>query len=138
MNRRNGSLLLLTLAAAFLWAANAYAYMKTTHRAINIRVIRNGAGGFNLDEYLRNRLLFDSGVDEVLATNKILDTIRNGGAWEDVPDRGVCIPEIGRAINHYHNPLTDNGYSLGGILLGDSIIKWAQKPRGQQQTGVLA
>ncbi len=117
-------MLCLALAAMLMWVKNAHALKEPTHKEINDSVIANKAAGFNLDEYLKSRLLFPRGIEEVVANGKTLDIIKMGGGWEDSPDGGVCIPEVGRAFNHYHNPLTDNGYSgvIPGILSGESIV----------------
>ncbi len=60
--------------------------------------------------------------------------------YEDLPWNPPfdLTPPYLRSINHYHNPITDKGFSgfaFGVFLSGESSVKWAQKPLNTQILG---
>ncbi len=127
------SLMLLLIISAI--AVNSYALEVETHRAINEHIVKNALNGFSLGTYLKNQLGFQNSTDEKFNSLKVWEWLRDGGFYEDKPV--WTIPYL-RSVNHFHNPITDKGFTglfRGLILSGDSSIAWAQKPVGTQSPG---
>lgn len=117
----------------------SYALEVTTHEAINSRVADLSGlsnGDLNLNDYLKDNLGLPNGLQELVKDNKTVQQwLELGGRYEDKPP--WTLPYL-RSVNHFHNPITDSGYSgiFGGLLLsGESSIQWAQKPKGTQSPG---
>jgi hypothetical protein len=113
-----------------------YALNPSTHKTINERIAQGTFDGFSLDSYLKTTLGISQGIDETVAENtKIIDWLKLGGEYEDWPS--FTIP-FRRSVNHFHNPLTDLGYSWiwgTGVLDGVSSIRWALSPLYMQNPG---
>ena len=91
--------------------------------------------GFSLDEYLKGNLDIPGGIGESYNGRRIEVWLELGGEYEDIPY--LYMPYL-RSVNHYHNPLTDEGFSgiFGGVFLsGMSAIDWATRPMGTQTPG---
>ncbi len=123
----------------------SFALSPETHEEINEFVAKNTLDGFSLDSYLKNQLGFENGVEEevkgtwfwfVTTTKPVSRWIEIGGKYEDKPP--LTVP-YRRSVNHFHNPLTDQGFSgiWGGTewLSGVSSIQWSQEPIGTQIPG---
>ncbi|HDL14685.1 MAG TPA: hypothetical protein ENH28_00775 [Euryarchaeota archaeon] len=137
--------ILLLFAFSLPFFSLAFALETDTHEEINEFVAKNTLDVFLLDTYLQNQLGFDNGVYEeikgnwfwfITATKPVWSWIKIGGRYEDKPP--WVIP-YRRSVNHFHNPLTDQGFSgiWGGTewLSGESSIQWAQEPAGTQNPG---
>jgi hypothetical protein len=107
----------------------------TTHELLNERISVSTFKDFSLDVYLKKYLGFSMGVYERVNKQPVFQWIKDGGRYEDKPESSI---PYRRSVNHYHNPLTDKGYSgiFGGLFLsGESLIDWAQKPLNTQSPG---
>ncbi len=112
-----------------------------THRTINEKVGNvQTPSGFSLNQYLIDNLKLSNGINEEISdsTGKkqyIYFWLRDGGEYEDVP--AWYLPYL-RSVNHFHNPITKQGFSGiwgTGFLSGESSLLWAQKPMGTQSPG---
>ena len=131
-------IIFLLFAFCLLNFSFLFALETDTHENINEFIVRNTLNGFSLDDYLRDQLGFSEGYDEkfkLKKTMKVLDWIKIGGKLEDIPYWYMLYL---RSVNHFHNPLTDQGFSGiwgTGFLSGDSSIQWSQKSLGTQSPG---
>ncbi len=110
----------------------SFALNTDTHEDINEYIARNTLNGFSLENYLKDKLGFEKGITTKFDSLEIWQRLREGGKKEDKPP---WYPPYLRSVNHFHNPLTEQGYSgyfYGLLLSGDSSIVWAQKPIGSQ------
>jgi len=119
------------------------AFETDTHKLINRRVAKLDFNGFSFDNYLRDELGLVLGTDEYvqlnLRTNRtIVSLLEDGGEYEDNPPSfsiGICP----RSANHFHNPITDSGFSgiwdIGWLCGGESSISWSQKSSATQIPG---
>lgn len=106
-----------------------------THELINERIALGNFNWFSLSTYLTEQLRFNGGINELFDKKTVYRWISNGGRYEDEPP--WTIP-YHRSVNHYHNPLTEKGFSgyiFGQFLSGNSLVEWAQKPLGKQSPG---
>lgn len=110
--------------------AHSYALNPHTHEDLNRYIANNTIDGFSLDSYLKDQLGFPNGKDESFNSKRIWAWLRDGGKYEDKPPG--TIPYL-RSFNHYHNPLTDQGYS--GFPGTESSIQWSQRSSGTQNPG---
>ena len=137
--------ILLFFAFSLPFFSLAFALETDTHEEINEFITTNTLDGFSLDTYLQNQLGFENGIDKefegnwfwfITATKPVWRWIEIGGKYEDKPP--LTLPYL-RSVNHFHNPLTDQGFSgiWGGTewLSGESSIQWAQEPVGTQNPG---
>lgn len=103
----------------------------STHEAINNHISRGLFQGFSLGQYLKDELKIQGGVEELFVDSvepmRVWQWLRAGGTREDKPPGGI--PYL-RSMNHFHNPLTDQGF-----LTGESSLFWAQKGIGTQSPG---
>ena len=88
---------------------------KVTHRAINEK---NADKSSYLNQYLINNLGFKAGVEALINEKRINKYIGDGGEAEDAGFR---------SLNHFPNPITDQG-----ILGYDSALQWASLPVATQ------
>lgn len=111
----------------------------TTHELLNEYVARRDLNDFYLHSFLNDQLGLRQGIETELwgflkGKQKKQETwqwFRKGGNLEDSPLHYVNT----RSRHHYHNPLTDQGFSgIGGtgFLSGESSIHWSQRPAGTQ------
>jgi hypothetical protein len=127
-----------SLALFFLEASLLFALGVNTHETINNLVAQKSFNEFSLNSYLINNLGFTEGIEKQLRsieTMKVWEWISVGGKYEDEPP--YSFPYL-RSANHFHNPLTDDGYSGvwgTGILSGSSSVKWSQLPIATQNPG---
>jgi hypothetical protein len=129
------SIITILCIGLFLNTSLSYSLEVSTHEAINERIASGLFNGFSLDSYLKNNLGFTKGKDESVNGKKVYELIRDGGRYEDKPP--WTLP-YRRSVNHFHNPLTEQGFSgffFGLLLSGDSSLLWAQKPLGTQSPG---
>jgi hypothetical protein len=111
-----------------------------THELINEMISFNNFNNFSLNTYLIDHLGINEGVNELFNGNAVSRWIRKGGLYEDEPWNppfDFTLPYL-RSVNHFHNPLTEKGFSgflFGVSLSGDSSVKWAQKPIHTQSPG---
>lgn len=129
-------LTLLLFGLIILLINPVHALEVKTHKAINEVIAKGTFNGFSLDTYLKTNLGIQQGIDEVVAQNtKIFKWLERGGEYEDVP---VWYLPYLRSVNHFHNPITDQGYSGiwgSGFLSGVSSTQWALLPLGTQSPG---
>lgn len=124
--------IIILLIVLLLNISLAYSLEVSTHEAINKRIAEGSFNGFSLDTYLKNNLGFTEGKKESVNGQEIWMWVMDGGRYEDKPP--WVIPYL-RSVNHFHNPLTEEGFSgyfYGLLLSGDSSVVWAQKPIGTQ------
>lgn len=113
----------------------AYSLEVETHKLINEMIANGTMNNFSLDSYLRNSIGLPKGITEVFNQKQVVDWLKVGGQYEDEPP--ATIPYL-RSVNHFHNPLTKQGF--GGIwdtgfLSGVSSIQWSQAPMNTQSPG---
>ena len=128
-------LFFITILSLLSKISFSYALSVETHMAINSYITENNLNGFSLDTYLKDNLGIQAGKDEKMNSYAIWQLLRDGGKYEDKPP--LTIPYL-RSVNHFHNPLTEQGFSgfvYGYLLSGDSSVGWAQKPEGAQEPG---
>ncbi len=94
---------------------------KVTHEKINQYIAWNSVDVFSLDEYLKDYLGFQNGIEETIDSNYVWRWLGQGGKFED---------NFPRMRNHFHDPVTDEG-----LMIGDSALFWAQSPVGYQAFG---
>lgn len=129
-------ILLVTLAIVLICVSPIYALKTETHEAINEYIARNTLDGFSLDLYLKDKLGIQEGIEQTFFnSNEVWQWLREGGLKEDKPY--WYMPYL-RSANHFHNPLTDQGFSGiwgTGFISGESSIQWSQEPIGMQSPG---
>jgi hypothetical protein len=110
-----------------------------THRAINEYISSNTLNNFSLSDYLNKNLGFTKGKDEVVkgstGEQKVYKWFSDGGEYEDAPPWSLSYR---RSVNHFHNPITDVGYSGiwgTGVLSGKSSTQWMLLPQNTQSPG---
>ncbi len=126
---------LMMLSLIFAMVATTYALEVETHKAINTYITQNSLNGFSLGVYLKDQLGFENRIYEKFNSLEVWEWLRDGGEYEDKPP--WVIPYL-RSVNHFHDPLTEEGFSgyfYGLLLSGDSSVVWAQKPLGTQWPG---
>jgi hypothetical protein len=134
------SLLVIFSIVTLMTIQDVDALMPETHQVINEQVAKTPLNGFVLDSYLKNNLAIIKGIDHIYNGNTASKWISLGGSYEDIPF--PHLPEIFnyvlRSPNHFHNPLTDSGFSGvwgTGFGSGISAITWMQEPLGVQSLG---
>ncbi|MBI3585374.1 MAG: hypothetical protein HY096_15665 [Nitrospinae bacterium] len=126
---------LFVLVGLVLFPNVGYALSVETHKDINEivgKVIT--PNGFSLNQYLIENLGFGQGIDEQIINQKVAYWLRDGGEYEDIP--AWYLPYL-RSVNHFHNPITDKGYSGfwgTGIMSGMSSTQWSLMPLGTQSS----
>jgi len=111
-----------------------HAFEVETHKVINEYIAQGTINGFSLNDYLKNNLGFQKGVEETFTLGEskmVFAWLGKGGKKEDVP-------EILRNKNHFHDPLSNKGFGglMGGLIFsGESSIIWSQKPIATQSPG---
>ncbi|TFG90903.1 MAG: hypothetical protein E4H16_00880 [Candidatus Atribacteria bacterium] len=127
--------LLVAFAILFSLIPSSYALETDTHELINEYIGTHTLNGFSLDSYLKDQLNIEEGIEELLESKQVWKCLKIGGTYEDNPNWHTIWE---RSVNHFHNPLTDEGYSgIWGIswLSGVSSIQWSQKSVGMQSPG---
>jgi hypothetical protein len=112
-----------------------YALETDTHKFLNKYVATNTLDGFSLDSYLKTQLGIQKGVEAKYSSKVVWDWLCEGGLKEDVPYWYMLYL---RSVNHFHNPLTNSGFSGiwgSGFLSGESSIQWSQSPIRTQSPG---
>ncbi len=115
----------------------SYALNTETHKAINEYIANNSLNSFSLDSYLKSQLGLQSGLDEKFNSLEVWKWLRDGGEYEDIP---YWFTPYVRSVNHFHNPLNDQGYNGfwgTGIMSGMSSTQWALLPQNTQSTFCL-
>jgi hypothetical protein len=119
-----------------IFCAHSYALETESHMMINEYIARNTLNDFSLNSYLKDQLGFQEGIEETFNDNKVWKWIGKGGVWEDDPPDYL---PFRRSVNHFHNPLTKQGFSgpWGNLMFldGESALLWAQQPRYTQSPG---
>jgi hypothetical protein len=132
---RKPFILMTILLFYFNFTLISYGLEIKTHEKINLKISGLKFEGFLLNSYLKNQLGFKDGIEEIYNKLSIKELLRDGGRYEDIPAWYLIYL---RSVNHYHNPLTENGFHgwfYRGVLSGDSSKDWAQKPLGAQNPG---
>ncbi|MBI5892584.1 MAG: hypothetical protein HZB79_02850 [Deltaproteobacteria bacterium] len=128
-------LLLLASIIIFSLTSFCYALETDTHEIINENIAKNSFNGFSLDSYLKNQLGIQGGIGETVNSQYVWWWLKKGGEYEDKP---YWYMSYLRSVNHFHNPIADNGYTgLWGtsILSGKSSTKWALLSKNTQSPG---
>lgn len=121
--------------AVLLNLSFSYALETETHKTINEYIASKTFDGFSLNSYLQAQIGFQKGVEEIFQSKKVSEWLGDGGVKEDVPY--WYMPYL-RSVNHFHNPLTNQGFSGvwgTGVLSGVSSIQWSQKAIATQSPG---
>jgi hypothetical protein len=106
-----------------------------THRQLNQYVSLSMIDAFSLDSHLKMHLGIQEGVEKQvralmhgsMSSQKVFEWFGLGGVREDSPWHYTNT----RSRNHYHEPLSNQGFSgIGGtgFLSGESSITWSQRP----------
>jgi hypothetical protein len=90
---------------------------ETTPAVVNEQATRQST----LDQYLRQVLGFDEGIEEPLQARDLFEWLREGGVRED--------DEV-RFFNHFHDPLRNWG-SAGLFHTDSSSVRWMQNTSSQ-------
>ncbi len=138
MSRKHLIRLLTTQLIGFAFIVRSYALDTITHRQINEYLVTRTMDGFSLDSYLKDELGIQQGVEYQL--QGVLDgKSKFGEVWRWFGEGGPREDySWARSANHFHNPLTDQGFSGvwgTGFYSGDSSIVWSQKPLQTQTPG---
>jgi hypothetical protein len=114
----------------------SFALNVDTHTALNIKIVEKNIQEFSLNTYLVEQLGFKQGIyediKEYFTTQKVFKWLGEGGQKEDDP-LGSWFPATLlplRATNHFHDPVSDEGWGPG-----KSAINWALLGRNQQYVG---
>ncbi|MEK6777696.1 MAG: hypothetical protein AABY87_12590 [bacterium] len=124
----------IALISLFVYGTNSDALNVMTHKAINTYISQNILNGVSLDIYSKTQLGFGNGIKEEFNSLMIWEWLRDGGEYEDIP---YWYTPYFRSVNHFHNPLNDQGYSGfwgTGIMSGISSMQWALLPQNTQST----
>ena len=133
--RKTWTIVFAILAVTLFVQGTAHALAISTHKAINLHIAKTAMNGFSLDEYLKNNLDATGGIGESYNGRRVEGWLELGGEYEDIPY--LYMPYL-RSVNHYHNPLTDRGFSgiFGtGFLQGMSAVDWTLLPMRTQSPG---
>ena len=111
-----------------------------SHRLVNLKVANSKIGEFDFNDFLTKQLGMINGKGESFFGKRIETWLELGGLYEDIPWNPPFdfTPPYLRSVNHYHNPITEKGFSgflFGVFVSGDSSVKWAQKPLHTQSPG---
>ncbi len=124
----------------FLIQGTAFALDPSTHRAINLHITNSTMNGFSLEQYLKSNLDFLQGIGEKFDGLRVNVWLELGGRYEDIPPWDLPdswgLPYL-RSVNHFHNPITDQGYSGfwgTGIMSGMSSTQWMLLPQNTQSS----
>lgn len=125
----------LIFFGSLIFTAKGYTFAKETHRAINEYAAQRAIDIFSLDSYLKSKLGFLKGTDEIIEGIEVYKWLGDGGEKEDEPDSLLrTVANQGRSNNHFHNPLLPwneaglNDTVLGIRYTGQSSILWSQNP----------
>ncbi len=120
-------IILLLQFVLLFFVTSAMALESPTHKAINEHIASKllTFNGFSLHDYLQKQLGMQGGVETSLAKDnvnqQIFQWLADGGASED---------SFIRFLNHFHNPLTDEGLFWG--TSAKSASDWAMMLTGTQ------
>jgi len=103
--------LFATFAIIISFVSFSYALDPDSHKAINEHIATNTINNFSLDSYLSDRLGFQGGIEESFDNRQVWKWLRDGGRYEDLPPY-FFPPFYLRAVNHFHNPLTEQGLKI--------------------------
>jgi hypothetical protein len=135
--RMVSKIIVIFIAFYFFPFYNVIALETDTHEIINEHIFSTNLIGFSMDLYLKNRLGFENGIDEIFRSGdlrKAFEWAKLGGKYEDLPPSTL---PYRRSVNHFHDPISNEGYSGfwgTGIMSGISSVLWLQKPIGTQGT----
>ena len=129
------------LIAGCVFFPMSYALETNTHEELNEFIARNTFKEFSLDSQLKDQLGLAGGIEEIIDSRQVWRWLREGGEKEDIPHAWYSpkyFPYL-RSINHFHNPLTDQGFGgiwgIGFLASGESSIQWSQRDKGTQSPG---
>ncbi len=127
------SVLLLSLSLFLSLGDRAFALNPATHEAISGTMAQMAASpsGFSLNNYLIRQLGLPNGIKEEFAGRNVRRWLELGSRYEDVPP--WHLPYL-RSFNHFHDPLTDKGFSGLGLSWRSSI-EWGLLPPATQSPG---
>ncbi|MBM4333270.1 MAG: hypothetical protein FJ117_18970 [Deltaproteobacteria bacterium] len=129
------TLTITTLLSFIICIPSMNALEVEMHGQMNERISFSNFNAFSLSQYLINQLGIRGGVNELFDNKAVFRWMRDGGRYEDEPP--LMVPYL-RSVNHYHNPLTEQGFSgyfFGTFLSGESSVIWAQRSVGAQSPG---
>lgn len=127
--RRFFLLFVLTILLALLNHVQiSFALGVNTHKAINRHIAQQNVSGFSLNDYLKNQLGMQAGIETYFKydnlTQEVFKWIGDGGVKEDAG---------ARSVNHFHNPITNQG-----LLSNYSALTWATLPESAQNLTPLS
>lgn len=114
--KRTTTIIRLILIVILAYQCELYAYSKNVHEQITKKTIDQN---INLKKYLTD-IGFSKGVDTLLNHVTIRDWVITGSWMEDV---GYDI-----ATSHYYEPISNKGYSVLGVEIGQSAYNRANDP----------
>ncbi|MCC7201612.1 MAG: hypothetical protein IT393_02960, partial [Nitrospirae bacterium] len=132
---RKIALTIIVILQIFSFHKITFALNVETHKAINLNIAQSTLDGFSVDYYLKNNLGFPEGIGETFNGQRVELWLEIGGEYEDKPP--WTLPYL-RSVNHFHNPITNEGYSGiwgTGFLSGMSSTQWALLPQSTQSPG---
>lgn len=132
---KSRSIIAILCVSFLFYTPLLYSLEVATHEAINVRIVGGSFDGFSTDSYLKNNLGFNNGINERVDNRRVWEWLRDGGRYEDIPAWYLIYR---RSVNHFHNPITDRGFSgwfFGKFLSGESSRDWFQKSLGTQSPG---
>jgi hypothetical protein len=113
-----------------VFAVHGYALEKATHYEINEYIAEHEIGGFSLDEYLKEQLGFQEGVETILEQPKITQIEDDDPTiyrWLGYGGRAEDEPWLVRSVRHFHNPLVEPWDESGLWGKFESSIIWTQR-----------
>lgn len=113
-----------------IFSLNSYALDKPTHEAINEYIAKHTIQDFSLDEYLKTRLGFQKGSEEIFDDHPDVGPGKNKypevWGWLSYGGKKEDEPFLLRSVRHFHDPLKSwDKAGLKGIW--DSSILWGQR-----------
>ena len=121
----------------FTNSRSANALSVESHQGIAEQAAIKHYSDFALDIFLKTELDMKAGLGEQLSTLTVLKWLKRGALNEDKPPYSL-FPYLTRSPNHFHNPITGQGFSgfwWVGFLSGMSSTQWALLPIGSQDDG---
>jgi len=120
-------ILLFFIILFFLLNTHAYSLEKPTHQAINIRVAENTINGFSLNDYLKKRIGFTSGVQELLYGYSEVDKkYGDYEVWYWMGEGGIGALDQVDQVRPGDSRRDERGHNLDGEILKAQLGPGAQ------------
>jgi len=113
MNMKKYFLLILLVINLFFISTNTFAFSDVeTHPKITENAAEQSIFGCTGCYYLKDKLGFKKGLDEVVESEITIRTLLMSGAQTEdsgtLPSSGICF----RGLDHFYDPLTQKGLEL--------------------------